>query len=64
VTAAVVVGAVPPSSKSAQSNLGPPIAFATGWIKVASGDLTPHAGRSLKPSKYGNSGRYGTLPDY
>ena len=34
--------------------------FATDRIKVASGDLTPHAGRALKPSKYGNSGRYGT----
>ena len=31
----MVVRAVPPSSKSAQSNLGPPIAFAIDRIKVA-----------------------------
>ena len=46
------MSAVPPSSKSAQSNLGRRIAFAAGRMKVVIRRLAPHA----KFSENGNVG--------
>jgi len=61
----MVMRAVPPSSKSAQSYLGPPVVFATGLIKVARAlwRLRPTLAGPLKPSENGNRGRCGTSPD-